>query len=57
MQIVDEFTGRVVENRWWSEGIHQAVEGLHIQADAVTVAEFAYLQKFRILSFGSADHA
>jgi preprotein translocase subunit SecA len=34
VQIVDEFTGRVVENRRWSEGIHQAVEakeGLQIQ--------------------------
>ncbi|MEZ5260917.1 MAG: hypothetical protein R2755_03880 [Acidimicrobiales bacterium] len=26
VKIVDEFTGRTLEGRWWSEGIHQAVE-------------------------------
>ncbi|CAM6008715.1 unnamed protein product, partial [Sphagnum balticum] len=51
VQIVDEFTGRVVENRRWSEGIHQAVEakeGLQIQADAVTVAQITYQSFFKL---------
>ena len=26
MKIVDEFTGRILEGRRWSEGLHQAVE-------------------------------
>jgi preprotein translocase subunit SecA len=45
VQIVDEFTGRVVENRRWSEGIHQAVEakeGLQIQV-SMTVLLIAEL--------------
>ena len=35
VKIVDEFTGRVLEGRRWSEGLHQAVEakeGVRIQA-------------------------
>lgn len=51
VQIVDEFTGRVVENRRWSEGIHQAVEakeGLQIQADAMTVAQITYQSFFKL---------
>lgn len=51
IQIVDEFTGRVVENRRWSEGIHQAVEakeGVHIQADSMTVAQITYQSFFKL---------
>ncbi|CAM6094872.1 unnamed protein product [Calypogeia fissa] len=51
VQIVDEFTGRVVENRRWSDGIHQAVEakeGLRIQADTVTVAQITYQSFFKL---------
>lgn len=36
-----QFTGRVVENRRWSDGIHQAVEakeGLRIQVPIITFA-------------------
>jgi preprotein translocase subunit SecA len=51
VQIVDEFTGRVVENRRWSDGIHQAVEakeGVRIQADAMTVAQITYQSFFKL---------
>lgn len=51
IQIVDEFTGRVVENRRWSEGIHQAVEAkerVHIQADSMTVAQITYQSFFKL---------
>ena len=42
--IVDEFTGRTMEGRRWSDGLHQAVEAkeLPIQNEAVTIASVAY---------------
>ena len=41
VKIVDEFTGRVLEGRRWSEGIHQAVEakeGVRIKEENQTLA-------------------
>src|SRR5947207_8789439 len=41
VKIVDEFTGRIMEGRRWSEGLHQAVEakeGVAIQEEHVTLA-------------------
>src|SRR4051795_4246254 len=41
VKIVDEFTGRIMEGRRWSEGLHQAVEakeGVRIQEENVTLA-------------------
>ncbi|GBG68259.1 hypothetical protein CBR_g2809 [Chara braunii] len=47
--IVDEFTGRVMEGRRWSDGLHQAVEakeGLPIQNETVTLASISYQNFF-----------
>src|SRR5690606_16836754 len=41
VRIVDEFTGRILEGRRWSDGIHQAVEakeGVSIQEENQTLA-------------------
>src|ERR671924_805843 len=41
VKIVDEFTGRIMEGRRWSEGLHQAIEakeGVRIQEEHVTRA-------------------
>src|SRR6476659_7138952 len=41
VKIVDEFTGRIMEGRRWSEGLHQAIEakeGVKIQEENVTLA-------------------
>ncbi|MGH8272779.1 MAG: preprotein translocase subunit SecA, partial [Gammaproteobacteria bacterium] len=49
--IVDEFTGRTMEGRRWSEGLHQAVEakeGVHIQAENQTVASITFQNYFRM---------
>src|ERR1035437_46984 len=43
--IVDEFTGRQMPGRRWSEGLHQAVEakeGLHVQRESVTLATITF---------------
>jgi len=48
--IVDEFTGRTMAGRRWSEGLHQAVEakeGLTIQNETVTIASVTYQSFFR----------
>ncbi|KAL6515876.1 Protein translocase subunit SA1, chloroplastic [Orobanche gracilis] len=47
--IVDEFTGRVMQGRRWSDGLHQAVEakeGLPIQNENVTLASISYQNFF-----------
>lgn len=47
--IVDEFTGRVMQGRRWSDGLHQAVEakeGLAIQMETVTLASISYQNFF-----------
>ncbi len=48
--IVDEFTGRTMVGRRWSDGLHQAVEakeGLPIQTESVTLASISYQAFFR----------
>ena len=48
--IVDEFTGRTMAGRRWSDGLHQAVEakeGLEIQAESVALASVSYQAFFR----------
>jgi len=49
--IVDEFTGRTMPGRRWSEGLHQAVEakeGVQIQSENQTVASITFQNYFRI---------
>ena len=49
--IVDEFTGRVMEGRRWSDGLHQAVEAkeqLSIKDESQTVATITYQNFFRL---------
>jgi len=51
VQIVDEFTGRIMEGRRWSEGLHQAVEakeGVKIQDETQTLASITYQNLFRL---------
>ena len=50
MIIVDEFTGRTMPGRRWSDGLHQAVEAkeaLPIQNESVTLASISYQNFFR----------
>jgi len=49
--IVDEFTGRTMPGRRWSEGLHQAVEakeGVDIQAENQTLASITFQNYFRL---------
>ena len=49
--IVDEFTGRTMPGRRWSEGLHQAVEakeGVPIQKENQTLASITFQNYFRI---------
>jgi len=49
--IVDEFTGRLMPGRRWSEGLHQAVEakeGLKVEAENVTYATITIQNYFRM---------
>src|SRR6187399_1810629 len=49
--IVDEFTGRQMPGRRWSEGLHQAVEakeGLRVQRESVTLATITFQNYFRL---------
>ena len=49
--IVDENTGRALQGRRWSEGLHQAVEakeGVAIQSENQTLASVTYQNFFRI---------
>ena len=49
--IVDEFTGRLMTGRRWSDGLHQAVEakeGVHIQAENQTMASITFQNYFRL---------
>ena len=51
VKIVDEFTGRILEGRRWSEGLHQAVEAkekVAIQEENQTVATITYQNYFRL---------
>src|SRR3954462_10667809 len=50
VKIIDEFTGRILEGRRWSEGLHQAVEAkenVAIQEDSQPVATIPYQNYFR----------
>ena len=47
--IVDEFTGRLMEGRRWSDGMHQAVEakeGVKIQNESQTLASVTFQNYF-----------
>ncbi len=49
--IVDEFTGRLMAGRRWSDGLHQAVEakeGVPIQAENQTMATITFQNYFRL---------
>ena len=51
VQIVDEFTGRLMPGRRWSDGLHQAVEakeGLKIQQENQTLASITFQNYFRM---------
>ena len=51
--IVDEFTGRLMSGRRWSDGLHQAVEakeGVSIQRENQTLASITFQNYFRIYS-------
>jgi preprotein translocase subunit SecA len=51
IKIVDEFTGRILEGRRWSEGIHQAVEakeGVKIKEENQTLATITLQNYFRM---------
>jgi preprotein translocase subunit SecA len=51
--IVDEFTGRLMSGRRWSDGLHQAVEakeGVAIQAENQTLASITFQNYFRLYS-------
>ena len=49
--IVDEFTGRTMPGRRWSEGLHQAIEakeGVPIQNENQTLASITFQNYFRL---------
>jgi preprotein translocase subunit SecA len=49
--IVDEFTGRMMVGRRWSDGLHQAIEakeGVPIQEETLTYASITYQNLFRL---------
>jgi len=49
--IVDEFTGRLMPGRRWSDGLHQAIEakeGVKIQAENQTLASITFQNYFRM---------
>jgi preprotein translocase subunit SecA len=49
--IIDEFTGRMMDGRRWSDGLHQAVEakeGVHIEPENQTLASITFQNFFRM---------
>ncbi|HEX4804566.1 MAG TPA: preprotein translocase subunit SecA [Conexibacter sp.] len=51
VQIIDEFTGRILEGRRWSEGLHQAIEakeGCRLTEENQTMASITYQNYFRL---------
>src|SRR5438067_10258730 len=51
VKIIDEFTGRILEGRRWSEGLHQAVEakeGARVQEESQTLATITLQNYFRM---------
>jgi preprotein translocase subunit SecA len=53
VKIIDEFTGRILDGRRWSEGLHQAVEakeGVTVQEENQTMATITLQNYFRMYS-------
>jgi preprotein translocase subunit SecA len=51
VKIVDEYTGRIMEGRRWSEGLHQAIEAkekVRVQEEHVTLATITLQNYFRL---------
>jgi preprotein translocase subunit SecA len=51
VKIIDEFTGRILDGRRWSEGLHQAIEakeGVNVQEENQTLATITYQNYFRL---------
>ena len=51
VKIIDEFTGRILDGRRWSEGLHQAMEakeGVRVQEENQTLATITYQNYFRL---------
>ncbi len=51
VQIVDEFTGRILHGRRYSDGLHQAIEakeGVHVERDTQTMATVTLQNYFRL---------
>lgn len=51
VEIIDEFTGRILKGRRWSDGLHQAVEakeGLTVDSEASTAAKISYQAFFKL---------
>jgi preprotein translocase subunit SecA len=51
VKIIDEFTGRILEGRRWSEGLHQAIEakeGVRIREENQTLAQITLQNYFRL---------
>ena len=51
IMIVDEFTGRLMPGRRWSDGLHQAIEakeGVEIQDETQTLASITFQNLFRL---------
>src|SRR5512135_3939608 len=51
VKIIDEFTGRILDGRRWSEGLHQAVEakeGVAVQEESQTLATITLQNYFRL---------
>ncbi|MFZ1462310.1 MAG: preprotein translocase subunit SecA, partial [Ignavibacteria bacterium] len=51
VMIVDEFTGRILSGRRYSEGLHQAIEakeGVHVEKDTQTLATITLQNYFRL---------
>jgi preprotein translocase subunit SecA len=51
VMIVDDFTGRIMEGRRWSDGLHQAIEakeGVRIESENQTLATITYQNYFRL---------
>ncbi len=49
--IVDEFTGRLLQGRRYSDGLHQAIEakeGVHIRQESLTLATITFQNYFRL---------
>ncbi|HEX3806133.1 MAG TPA: preprotein translocase subunit SecA [Gaiellaceae bacterium] len=58
VKIVDEFTGRIMEGRRWSEGLHQAIEakeGVPIQEEHQTLATITLQNYFRLYTAEKHD--